>query len=101
MHRKYFKPPKNLIKEWPEVFDDLYINTMPVAYLDALLLEFNDGRVWEIDIKQQLKSGDPDLLAKKLLDTLSEYKETIKKIDFKFDVDLLRQDIKNRTKDIL
>lgn len=101
MHRKYFKPPKNLIKEWPEVFDDLYINTMPVAYLDALLLEFDDGRVWEINIKEQLKSGDPDQLAKKLLDTLSEYKDTIKKIDFKFDVDLLRQDIKNRTKDLL
>lgn len=101
MHRKYFKPPKNLVKEWPEVFDDLYINTMPVAYLDALLLEFDDGRVWEINIKDQLKTGDPDKLAKKLLDTLSEYKETIKKIDFKFDVDLLRQDIKNRTKDIL
>lgn len=101
MHRKYFKPPKNLIKEWPEVFDDLYINTMPVAYLDALLLEFDDGRVWEINIKEQLKSGNPDQLAKKLLDTLSEYKDTIKKIDFKFDVDLLRQDIKNRTKDLL
>lgn len=101
MHKKFFKPPKNLIKEWPEVFDDLYMNTMPVAYLEALLLEFDDGRVWEIDIKNQLKDSSSDEIAKKLLDTLTEFKETIKKIDFKFDVNLLKADIKRRTDNLL
>ena len=96
-HRQYFRPPRHLIKEWPEVFEDLYMDTMPVAYVDLMILEFNDGRVWEINIKDQLKDTDPNDVAKKLLNTLSEYKDTIKKIDFKIDIEQLKNDIKNRT----
>lgn len=96
-HRQYFRPPRHLIKEWPEVFEDLYMDTMPVAYVDLMILEFNDGRVWEINIKEQLNDSNPDDVAKKLLNTLSEYKDTIKKIDFKINVEQLKNDIKNRT----
>lgn len=101
MHRQYFKPPKHLVKEWPEVFEDLYMDTMPVAYVDVMILEFKDGRIWEIDIKEQLKSNHPDAVAKKLLDTLSEFKETIKSLDFKIDIEMLKADIKKRTNNIL
>lgn len=101
MHRQYFKPPKHLVKEWPEVFEDLYMDTMPVAYVDVMILEFKDGRIWEIDIKEQLKSNNPDAVAKKLLGTLSEYKDTIKKLDFKIDIEMLKADIKKRTNNIL
>lgn len=73
------------------------MNTMPVAYVDTMILEFNDGRVWQIDIREQLKGADPNDVAKKLLDTLSEYKDTIKKLDFKINVQKLKDDIKNRT----
>lgn len=79
------------------MFEDLYMDTMPVAYVDIMILEFDDGRVWEINIKDQLKDTDPNDVAKKLLNTLSEYKDTIKKIDFKIDIEQLKNDIKNRT----
>ena len=79
------------------MFEDLYMDTMPVAYVDIMILEFDDGRVWEINIKDQLKDTDPNDVAKKLLNTLSEYKDTIKKIDFKINVEQLKNDIKNRT----
>ena len=98
MHRHYFRPPRHLVKEWPEVFEDLYMDTMPVAYVDVMILEFNDGRVWKLDVGSEIKEGlNPDLAAKKLLNTLQEYKDTIKKIDFKIDIEKLKQDIKNRT----
>lgn len=97
VHRQYFKPPKHIVKEWPEVFEDLYMNTMPVAYVDTMILEFNDGRIWQIDIKEQLKDTDPNDVAKRLLETLSEYKDTIKKLDFKINIQKLKDDIKNRT----
>jgi hypothetical protein len=74
---------------------------MPVAYLDTIHLEFADGRVWQIDIKDQLKEEKPDTIADRLLDTLSEYKDEIKKIDFKVDIDRLKKDIENSTKTIL
>lgn len=95
-----FKPPRHLVKEWPEVFEDLYMNTMPVAYLDLVHLEFTDGRVWEIDIRRELEKTNPESIADILLNTLQEYKEEIKKIDFKVDVERLKKDIKDSTKGI-
>lgn len=83
------------------MFDDLYMNTMPVAYLDAMLLEFNDGRIWEINIKEHLVQDDPDSVAKKLLQTMNEYKDTIKKVDFKINIDLLKKEIQDRTNKLL
>lgn len=97
MPNPLFKPPRHLVKEWPEVFEDLYMNTMPVAYLDLIHLEFNDGRVWEINVKTELTKNDPESIADILLNTLQEYKDEIKKIDFKVDVERLKSDIKNST----
>lgn len=77
------------------------MNTMPVAYLDFVTLEFIDGRVWEINVKDQTKNNDHDLVADRLLETFQEYKDDIKKIDFKLDIKKLKKDIKKQSKDIL
>jgi hypothetical protein len=98
MPNPLFKPPKHLVKEWPEVFEDLYMNTMPVAYLEHVHLEFTNGRIWQIDIKEQLNEEDAEAIADRLLDMLQEYKEDIQKIDFKVDIDRLKKDIKDSTK---
>jgi len=100
MPNPLFKPPRHLVKEWPEVFEDLYMNTMPVAYLDSVRLEFTDGRVWEIDVKNELSKQAADGMADALINTLQEYKDEIKKIDFKVDVDRLKKDIKDSSKSI-
>lgn len=100
MPKSLFRPPRHLIKEWPEVFEDLYMNTMPVAYLEMVHLEFANGRVWEIDIRKQLSEQTTEYVAEKLLNTLQEYKDDIKKIDFKVDVERLKKDISDSTKAI-
>ncbi len=100
MPNPLFKPPRHLVKEWPEVFEDLYMNTMPVAYLEIVHLEFANGRVWQIDIKEQMKELDADEIANRLLETLHEYKDEIKKLDFKVDIERLKKDIGDSTKTI-
>lgn len=101
MHKNFFTPPENLVKEWPEVFDELYINTMPIMYLKVLRLEFSGGRIWEIDVDSQLKEYSSDIVIEKLLETFEEYKEEITKIDFSIDIERLKSDIKNQTKNLL
>lgn len=101
MHNPLFKPPRHLVKEWPEVFEDLYMNTMPVAYLDIIHLEFDNGRVWEINIKEQVKTNKLQQVADKLFDTLQEFKDEIVKIDFKIDIERLKRDIADSTKAML
>lgn len=98
MPKPLFRPPMHLVKEWPEVFEDMYMNTMPVAYLEMVHLTFEDGRIWQIDVRTQLKDSAPESIAEKLLDTLQEYKDEIKKIDFKIDIERLKRDITDSTK---
>jgi len=99
--KKFFKTPLDLVQEWPEVFEDMYMNTMPVAYLKGLRLAFKDGRIWELDVQEQLTDSTNDAVAEKILDIFEEYKEEISKISFTIDVIKLKEDIKNQTKDIL
>ena len=101
MPKHLFRPPIQLIKEWPEVFEDMYMNTMPVAYLKSVRLEFNNGRIWEIDIQEQLSNTTNDIVAEKLLDTFQEYKEEIIKVDFAVDIQKLKEDVIKQTKKIL
>jgi len=96
-----FRPPNQLIKEWPEVFEDLYMNTMPVAYVKSLRLEFKSGRIWEIDVMEQLEDLSSDALADRILETFNEYRNEITKVDFSIDIEKLKNDIKNQTKDLL
>jgi hypothetical protein len=100
MPNPLFKPPRHLVKEWPEVFEDLYMNTMPVSYLETVRLDFVDGRIWEIDVKSELEKQTADGIADILIATLQEYKDEIKKIDFKVDVERLKKDIKDSSKNI-
>ena len=101
MSKPLFRPPRHLVKEWPEVFEDLYMNTMPVAYLDFVHIEFEDGRIWEINIRQQLGEKTSDEIADVLLNTMTEYKDEITKLDFKVNIQKLKKDILDSTKTIL
>lgn len=97
----FFRPPKHLIKQWPEVFEDLYMSTLPVEYLDNLEIEFNNGRVWHINIQEQLSLADSEAVAEKLIETFNEYHEEIKGVDFHIDVRQLKTDIAKEIKKIL
>ena len=101
MPKSLFKIPTNLVDEWPEIFEDMWISTMPVNYLHTLQIEFTNGRIWEINIKEQLGKVESETLSKKLLETFKEYHDSIKTVDFQLDVIRLKGDISNLTKDIL
>jgi hypothetical protein len=75
------------------------MNTMPVHYLESIRLEFGNGRIWEINIKEQLANSHSDIVANKLVETFAEYKEDIKKIDFKIDIERLKIDITDQSSD--
>jgi hypothetical protein len=96
-----FKPPRHLVREWPEVFEDLYMNTMPIAYLDVINLEFANGRIWQINVREQMFNSNFDNMSDKLLDILQEYRKDIIKIDFRIDVLRLKEDIAKLTSSIL
>jgi hypothetical protein len=74
------------------------MNTLPVEYLEYVHLEFANGRVWQIDIVSQLKESNSEVVATRLIHTLSEYRDEITKLDFKVDIERLKKDISDSTK---
>jgi hypothetical protein len=96
--KKLFKPENDIVNQWPEVFEDMYMNTMPVDYLQCLVIEFSDGRVWEINVSDHLTDQNNESLAARLTDTIREYQSEIKKIDFKIDIERLKSDVEGSTR---
>lgn len=93
-----FRPPAHLVDQWPEVFTDLKIDSLPAAYIDSVVLIFDNGTVWELDIATEVKKSGATVAADNLQQTLKEYGEKVKKINFKIDIDRLKNDVKNETK---
>jgi DNA-binding protein YbaB len=99
---KFVKASDQLISQWPEAFEDLYITTMPVAYIQYVIIFFHDGTVWEINIKDNISATDDfESVAEIILDTIKDFREDISQLGFKLDVDKLKSDVKQESKKIL
>ena len=101
MPKKLFKPPKDVINEWPEVFEDLYIKSMPIEYIHSVEITFNDGRVWEVNIAEQLDHSKVNEVTSRLMEAFREYHPEIASVNFQVDVQRLKKDVINSTKNIL
>lgn len=90
--------PADVIEHWPEVFEDLDVQVVPLEYLHSIRVFFQDGKVWDIDIAKS-KAND---LNNNLEDTLEElfqqYDDVITNVDFRLDTARLKEDITKRTK---
>lgn len=76
------------------------MSTMPVEYLHSIRLEFKNGRIWEIDIENHMDQTHSQTVADRLVQTLHDYSNEIKTIDFQIDIDRLKRDIVDSTKGI-
>lgn len=92
------KLPKEVIRHWPEVFEDIEIDVVPLEYLDSVRVSFSDGKVWDIDIDTKKNIKD---LEKSLDDLFIEYKDHITNVDFRLNASKVKEDITNRTRKFL
>jgi len=93
------KLPSDVIAHWPEIFNDIELNVIPIKYLHTVRVEFIDGKIWDIDIarsKSLQKNGEEDIQIS-LLNLFESKKKEIKKIDFKIDTIKIKKDIQKRT----
>ena len=91
------KLPPEVVRHWPEVFKDVQIQTIPVQYLSSIRVEFNDGKIWEIDIDRE-KLNDDQVIEDSLSDFFTEYSANIANIDFRLDTKKVIKDVKARTR---
>ena len=97
MLRPLLKSPEHLASEWPEVFENLYINSLPIGYVELIKVEFYNGRKWEIDLRADNEAVTvpvKDLV----LETFNDFKDEITKLEFTIDVKKLKTDVEIQSK---
>ena len=81
---------------WEEIFDTIDMDFLPLEYINIIVVTFNDGKVWEIDVNQSSKE------TKNVDDVLDEffqeYEHKSESVDFRLNTDKLKKDISKRTK---
>jgi hypothetical protein len=93
--------PKDVIKGWPEVFGEVHLNVLPLRYLHTVLVNFKDGKTWEIKITAKTRREGWDSFNENLADLISTYKENLDNIDFKLDTDRVKTDVQRSTQRFL
>lgn len=93
--------PKDVIKHWPEVFGDVQLNVVPLGYLHTVLVNFKDGKTWEIKITQKTKRDGWHAFERNLAELVKNYEEKISDIDFKLDTNRVKKDIERSTQKFL
>jgi hypothetical protein len=89
--------PKDVVAHWPEVFGDVRLNVVPLRYLHAVLVNFKDGKTWEIKITAKTKRDGWETFEKNLAELFKNYESTIDNVDFKLDTDRVRKDVEKGT----
>ena len=93
--------PKDVIEHWPEVFGDVELNVVPLGYLHTVLVNFKDGKTWEIKITQKTKRDGWHAFERNLAELVKNYEEKISDIDFKLDTNRVKKDIERSTQKFL
>lgn len=100
MAKQSKKLPKDVIDHWPEVFNDVDIDVVPIEYLDSIRIGFIDGKVWHIDLKDP-KNQKTESFEDAIEDLFEEYADVIESVDFRLNTEKVKQDITKRTKQFL
>jgi hypothetical protein len=82
------------VQSWPEILDDLHIESIPTDYVKQIKVTFIDGKVWLIDVNQYSNSDD---LEQAMEDLYEEYEDSIESLNFNVDMDKIKADIEKRT----
>jgi hypothetical protein len=89
--------PKDVVDHWPEIFSEIQLNVLPIKYLNAVLINFKDGKSWEVKISAEARKEGWVVFEKQLQELVKNYEESIDNVDFKLDTVRVRKDIEKGT----
>ena len=99
MPKKNAKLPPEVVDHWPEIFSDIEIKAIPIQYIKSINVQFADGKVWVIDVNNEIiTQTNLESVEESLADFFEEYDEVIDTVDFNLNTAKVRKDIETRTK---
>jgi hypothetical protein len=89
--------PSDVVAHWPEIFSEVQLNVLPIKYLHAVLINFKDGKTWEVKISAEARKDGWSVFEKQLQELVKNYEENIENVDFKLDTPRVKKDIEKGT----
>jgi len=93
--------PKDVIDCWPEVFAEIQLNVLPIKYLNAVMINFKDGKKWEVKITAEARREGWVVFEKQLSELVKNYEDSIDNVDFKLDTIRVKKDIEKASSQFL
>ena len=95
------KLSKEVVDTWPEVFENVKLNVIPIRYLCSITITFRDQRVWTVNIKDDQKKNGWEIIEHNIDEMIKNYKRHIINIDFKLDTVKIKRDVTKLTNKFL
>jgi len=89
--------PKDVIAVWPEILEEVSLNTIPLFYLHSVIVNFKDSKSWEIKLTAKIKKEGWTSFQLSLSDLLNSYEDQIDDVDFKIDAVKIKKDVEKLT----
>lgn len=93
--------PSDKDKEWEKILDEVSLSYLPVEYLKNIIVTFDDGNVWDINISDSRKAQSTDDIEDALEELFEEYDDKIESIDFRLDVERVKKDLSKKVNRLL
>lgn len=92
---------QHFVSQWPEVLEGIELTNMPISYVDAVNIILKNHITITVDIKSCLKKMTKEQTASMLKSYIHKNYANIRTVDLKFNVLQLKQDMENKTANIL
>ncbi len=93
--------PKDVVAHWPEVFEEVSLNVIPLLYLHSVIVNFKDNKSWEIKLTAKIKKEGWGSFQQSLSELLVSYEDRIDDVEFKLDAIKVKKDIEKLTNKFL
>jgi hypothetical protein len=80
-------------KEWEDILDEIELTYLPIEYLKNIMITFEDGTVWDIDVTSSQKNQSVEDIEASLDKLFEEYDDTIESIDFRLNLVKVKRDL--------
>ena len=102
MPKFILKAPEELVEQWPEVFEDIYLSSnMPIDYLSSIRLEFASGAIWEVGIKKYPSERMQVTVSDLIDETIEDIDSELEYINFQVNIKKLKRDIQRLSNSML
>lgn len=82
--------------EWENILEEIELSYLPIEYLKNILVTFNDGTIWDIDVNSSHQNQSFEDIETSLDQLFEQYDDSIESVDFRLDLEKVKRDLSKR-----